>query len=720
MTISTTAPRVSFNCDGATKVFPIPVQAYLATDFEVILTAPTGVGGTQTILVLNSDYSLATSGTLQPPAWTLTTLGAAAYAAGYTLQAFINPPQSQQSQYVAGQAFPSLAIQTNLDRLTQMVQRLQDEISRSVRAQDGDPSPGMLLPLPQVRASNYAAFDANGNIVAVPSLPTGSLTPAGIGAVIFPRTTAENNAAVVPTNINIPSHDQVGVILLQRYGGGETATAAANNAAFTQAVLVAGQCDGVIGITNDGGTWNFSAGWVLSGSGQAMFGGGAPVPGAGTQGCRVQGFGRPYVLFTGLGAGVDCVTIGGSQMPQISIKDIQLDCGTTGRDGLVILASNAPVLDNVLIRNTVRDGLVLSPSANLFIEKPKFKDIFLGSVGRHGINISLSGPGGYLAYVNEGTWEHIELRKCAVITAGGTFCNMTAQAGGNASSVKIANHTWIDCNLDCAYAGAGPVPGVSPFTTDSAVVQNFSIIGGGWESTGGVTPGGAGYGCNVTGTGSWGGLIVLGVLTNSFWGPGVAGLPFNPVILALNDFSFSFGRNWMQKIAALFNQPMQVEDLFTWENKNVFGGGSNLKKLHQKTTAPGAQTDGIPADGTLHSSVAGATSATVHLQFPLALVSPAPISDFVHSFLLLISNSSFANFNGNITEMYWIQVAPNLATCLATSIKSASSGGQITGVVASIVATTTLDLAITLGATFGTGGANTTIYGTLMRGAFVL
>ena len=533
----------------------------------------------------------------------------------------------------------------------------------------------------------------------------------------YAQTLTEIDASVLPVNNAIPPENVTGVVNILRYGADPTG-ATASDTAFANAVLVAGQTDSYVGIpqSNPGAGWLFNAPWVLSGSGQAQFDGGPPIGGAGVQGCRVVGFGRPYVKFAGLGAATDCVTIGGNQIPQIVLKDLQIDCNSTGRDGVVILASNAPILDNVLIKNSVRDALVLSPTNSNFIEKMKAKDVFLANCGRHAINMSIGGSAGYLAYINECTWEHIELRKCAVITAGGTFCNMTAAASpGNGA--KISNHTWIDCNEDCGYAGTGPVPGVSPFTTDTAIVQNFSMIGGGWESTGGVSPGN-GYGCTVTGSGSWGGLIVLGVLTNSFWGAGISGLPYNPVIASLNDFNFSFARNWLQKQAALYTQPMHLEDLFTWENPAAFSG-STLKKFNQKSTTPASAADGIPTDGILHSSVAGATSSTANMLFPLAIVNPVPISDFVHSFLLLISNSKFNNFNGNVTEMYWIQVAPDLATCLATNIKSASSANQVTSVTPTVVSSTTLQIAIVLGTLFATGGGNTTLYGTLIRGAFV-
>lgn len=192
MTIGSTSPaRASYNCDGVTTVFPVPIQAYQNTDLTVILTAPASAGSTQTTLTLNSDYSLTTSGTLQPPAWTLTTLAATPYAAGYTLQAFINPVQEQQTQYVQGQAFPSAALQQNVDRLTQMVQRLQDQVSRAARAPDGDVSPVMLLPPAASRALTYQAFDANGNAIVVPALPGSNITPASLGAVLYPTLAGE-------------------------------------------------------------------------------------------------------------------------------------------------------------------------------------------------------------------------------------------------------------------------------------------------------------------------------------------------------------------------------------------------------------------------------------------------------------------------------------------------------------------------------------------------
>lgn len=245
MTIGSTAPRVSFACNGVSTVFPVPIQAYLASDFEVIHTTAAGV---ESIVVLNSDYSLATAGTLAPPAWSLTTLAAAPYPTGDTLQVFINPVQNQQTNYVQGQAFPSLAVLTNFDRLTQMVQRLQDQLNRTVLAPDGDVSPAMGLPIASVRALSYLAFDANGNVLPTAALPGTANTAASLGPILNPRTSGEINAlpvAVFPVNFIYPAQTAL------RYGNntipGTTPMDAAIQAAIDSAysasatVLIADQ-----------------------------------------------------------------------------------------------------------------------------------------------------------------------------------------------------------------------------------------------------------------------------------------------------------------------------------------------------------------------------------------------------------------------------------------------------------------------------------------------
>lgn len=207
MTIASSTTRVSFLTDGVSTVFPVPIQAYASTDFLVTLT-PAGSDGVP--LTLNSDYTLAPSGTLSPTAWSLTT--SIVQPAGLTLQVVLNPKQAQNTQYVQGQAFPSAAVQANVDRLTQMVLRLQDQVARAIVAPDADPSPIMLLPQRTERANTFPTFDVNGNIALATSLPGGVLSRSSIGNLLYPRNQAEINAGVVPTDLGYP------YLYARRYG----------------------------------------------------------------------------------------------------------------------------------------------------------------------------------------------------------------------------------------------------------------------------------------------------------------------------------------------------------------------------------------------------------------------------------------------------------------------------------------------------------------------
>lgn len=264
MTIGVAGNRVAFNCDSVTKIFPVPLQAYLPGDFVVELTAPTGGS---VVLVLNSDYSMATSSTDAPPKWTLTTLAATAFLTGYSLQVFVSPAQVQQTQYVQGQQFPSLAVQTNMDRLTQMVQRLQDQLSRAVLAPDGDVSPLLGLANAKARASTLLGFDVNGNATIAPSLAT-VLTQAAwdiflTASAVFPttlqsdlnlaRTASEIAKGITPSNLFFPPGS------LYRYGAKGGAARIADGVLASSSVITsasggfAGAIAGMVCVVVDGG-----------------------------------------------------------------------------------------------------------------------------------------------------------------------------------------------------------------------------------------------------------------------------------------------------------------------------------------------------------------------------------------------------------------------------------------------------------------------------------
>lgn len=203
MTVSNPQIRVSYTGDGVTTAFPIPYPFYLATDIEVLLA------GVQQ----GSGYAISggedASGNPQTGTCTFST----APGSGVNVQLILNVPLSQLVQLVDGTAFPSATVNQVNDRAIQAALRLNDLISRSIRAPDGDTTPLMLLPNAASRASTMLTFDGNGNILPAPQPVAGSVTQALIGNLLYPRTGAEVSASVTPANYAYPEG------YLERYGG---------------------------------------------------------------------------------------------------------------------------------------------------------------------------------------------------------------------------------------------------------------------------------------------------------------------------------------------------------------------------------------------------------------------------------------------------------------------------------------------------------------------
>lgn len=198
MTVSTSQIRVNYTGDGVTQNFPIPFPFYLATDLLVILA------GTSITVGYSVSGGNGTTGTLMmatPP------------MAAQILQIILNVPLTQLTNLVDGTAFPSATINQVNDRAIQASLRLQDQVSRSVRAPDGDTSPGLLLPSASARASMYLAFDANGNILPTAALPGTANTQASLGPILNPQTVAEGYAGVTPSSYLYPAGGVGGVTL---------------------------------------------------------------------------------------------------------------------------------------------------------------------------------------------------------------------------------------------------------------------------------------------------------------------------------------------------------------------------------------------------------------------------------------------------------------------------------------------------------------------------
>jgi hypothetical protein len=185
MTVSSQTIRVSYTGDGTTTAFTVPFLFYANTDLEVF------TNGAQVSTGFSVTGAGIGSGTItfsQPP------------SAGVNIQCILSPPITQLVNLVDGTAFPSATLNQVNDRAIQIDLRLQDQISRSIVAPDGDVSPQFGLPKASVRAGGFLTFDANGNLAVSQTLPPGTvLNAAAVGALIYPQTAQEAANNIVPS-----------------------------------------------------------------------------------------------------------------------------------------------------------------------------------------------------------------------------------------------------------------------------------------------------------------------------------------------------------------------------------------------------------------------------------------------------------------------------------------------------------------------------------------
>ena len=285
--------------------------------------------------------------------------------------------------------------------------------------------------------------------------------------------------------------------------------------------------------------------------------------GASGTGARLVGMGQPTIKFTGIGSTTDCLTISGASMRQCELRNLIINCNTTGQDGVVLTGSDHPHIDNVIIKNSKRDGFVISCSGSNFVENGEF-ELVVQTSGRHGVAMRLAGSGN--AFINECLWRQLEIRGVSAITSGANAINISSTASGSGS--KFSTHNFIKSNIDAQYVSPNPAPSSNIVEVVSGNVENWRFISGGWENTG-ATPLTGGYAWAVSGTGYWGGLTVDSIIFNSYWG----NLGAQSTILQQWIFDYSFSKTTLTGPISLPTAPIFSTHLTT-SLTNATGDGT--------------------------------------------------------------------------------------------------------------------------------------------------
>jgi hypothetical protein len=230
MTISSTT-RIAgpFIGNGTASAFPFTFKVFAATDLDVIkLTVSTG---TESTLVLTTDYTVSLNGDQNSNPGGTVTLTAGALASGFTLTITSDIANLQPTDLTNQGGFYPEVITDSLDRATIQIQQIADIGDRTLKIPISDGTLNMELPTKTERANTFLSFDANG----LPSVVTAgsSGAPATITRQVFSGTGSQTvfTLASDPGALGNSAQVYIGGVYQQR----STYTIAGTTLTFSQA-----------------------------------------------------------------------------------------------------------------------------------------------------------------------------------------------------------------------------------------------------------------------------------------------------------------------------------------------------------------------------------------------------------------------------------------------------------------------------------------------------
>lgn len=157
MTVVSETKKNQYNCDGEQVVFPYTFFILKKAHIQVVLCDSEG---TETVLELTTHYEV--SGAGDPEGGNVTTI--ATYASGNTLTLVRDVTSTQETDYIEHDMFPASSHERALDKLTMIVQELEEKVERTIKAPVADEEPGVKLPGAVARALKLLGFDADGDV----------------------------------------------------------------------------------------------------------------------------------------------------------------------------------------------------------------------------------------------------------------------------------------------------------------------------------------------------------------------------------------------------------------------------------------------------------------------------------------------------------------------------------------------------------------------------
>ena len=158
MTVSSTTARASYTGNGTTTVFAVPFYFLAAADLRVILRT----GTTEVVQTLTTNYTVTGAGVASGGSVTMLV----APAAGTTLTILRNTPATQGTDLLPNDRLPAESLEGALDKLTMLVQQVDEVADRALQFPASDSPISPQLPVAASRAGKVLSFDSSGNPVA--------------------------------------------------------------------------------------------------------------------------------------------------------------------------------------------------------------------------------------------------------------------------------------------------------------------------------------------------------------------------------------------------------------------------------------------------------------------------------------------------------------------------------------------------------------------------
>lgn len=156
MTVSNEEYRNDYDGNDSTTVFP--VDFYFLANAELLVVLTVVATRVETTLILDTDYTVQDAGVPSGGSVTLVVPP----ATGEKLTIVRNMPLTQLTDYAENDSFPAESHETALDRLTMLVQQLQEEVNRASKTPVGEG--GSAANILNSTSENLCAYDGAGNV----------------------------------------------------------------------------------------------------------------------------------------------------------------------------------------------------------------------------------------------------------------------------------------------------------------------------------------------------------------------------------------------------------------------------------------------------------------------------------------------------------------------------------------------------------------------------